>query len=177
MRLVVSRGGPTVKRLLGHPLILMSLCRALSVHCLKDLKIFVPEAVIMGNAATLSCQYDLEQVSDTSSRSRGRRSYSSDNNTDIVVGGMLNYYNYLHFVLPSSPCFPSLIVVPVASSGAHYLLHLGFSLTHPCYSLPPQAALYAVRWYFGQEEFYRYVPREAKPTFVFSVAGINVDVS
>ncbi|KAH8295401.1 hypothetical protein KR018_010893, partial [Drosophila ironensis] len=72
----------------------------LSVHCLKDLKIFVPEAVIMGNAATLSCQYDLEQ-----------------------------------------------------------------------------AALYAVRWYFGQEEFYRYVPREAKPTFVFAVAGINVDLT
>ncbi|XP_052858377.1 uncharacterized protein LOC128266130 isoform X1 [Drosophila gunungcola] len=72
----------------------------LSAHCLKDLKIFVPEAVIMGNAATLSCQYDLEQ-----------------------------------------------------------------------------AALYAVRWYFGQEEFYRYVPREAKPTFVFAVAGINVDLS
>ncbi|XP_068156049.1 uncharacterized protein beat-VI [Drosophila tropicalis] len=72
----------------------------LSVHCLKDLKIFVPEAVIMGNAATLSCQYDLEQ-----------------------------------------------------------------------------AALYSVRWYFGQEEFYRYVPREAKPTFVFAVAGINVDLS
>ncbi|XP_037708880.1 uncharacterized protein LOC119546567 [Drosophila subpulchrella] len=72
----------------------------LSVHCLKDLKIFVPEAVLMGNAATLSCQYDLEQ-----------------------------------------------------------------------------AALYAVRWYFGQEEFYRYVPREAKPTFVFAVAGINVDLS
>ncbi|XP_017083192.1 uncharacterized protein LOC108116017 [Drosophila eugracilis] len=72
----------------------------LSVHCLKDLKIFVPEAVIMGNAATLSCQYDLEQ-----------------------------------------------------------------------------AALYAVRWYFGQEEFYRYVPREAKPTFVFAVAGINVDLA
>ncbi|KAH8232458.1 hypothetical protein KR032_007210 [Drosophila birchii] len=72
----------------------------LSAHCLKDLKIFVPEAVIMGNAATLSCQYDLEQ-----------------------------------------------------------------------------AALYGVRWYFGQEEFYRYVPREAKPTFVFAVAGINVDLS
>ncbi|EDW24981.1 GL24445 [Drosophila persimilis] len=72
----------------------------LSAHCLKDLKIFVPEAVIMGNAATLSCQYDLEQ-----------------------------------------------------------------------------AALYAVRWYFGQEEFYRYVPREAKPTFVFAVAGINVDLT
>lgn len=35
-------------------------------HGLKDLKIFVPEAVIMGNAATLSCQYDLNKVSETS---------------------------------------------------------------------------------------------------------------
>ncbi|KAH8326406.1 hypothetical protein KR067_006539 [Drosophila pandora] len=72
----------------------------LSAHCLKDLKIFVPEAVRTGNSATLSCQYDLEQ-----------------------------------------------------------------------------AALYSVRWYFGQEEFYRYIPREAKPTFVFAVSGINVDLS
>lgn len=31
--------------------------------CLKELKIFVPEAVIMGNAATLTCQYDLDNVS------------------------------------------------------------------------------------------------------------------
>lgn len=30
--------------------------------CLKELKIFVPEAVIMGNAATLTCQYDLDNV-------------------------------------------------------------------------------------------------------------------
>ncbi|KAH8358422.1 hypothetical protein KR093_000052, partial [Drosophila rubida] len=71
-----------------------------TAHGLKDLKIFVPEAVIMGNAATLSCQYDLEQ-----------------------------------------------------------------------------AALYSVRWYFNQEEFYRYVPREAKPTLVFLVSGINVDLA
>ncbi|KAL5284255.1 hypothetical protein ACFFRR_006498 [Megaselia abdita] len=34
----------------------------LTAYCLKDLKIFVPEAVINGNAATLSCQYDLEQA-------------------------------------------------------------------------------------------------------------------
>lgn len=33
-----------------------------SAFCLKDLKIFVPEAVITGNAATLTCQYELEQV-------------------------------------------------------------------------------------------------------------------
>ncbi|XP_036324319.1 uncharacterized protein LOC118737719 [Rhagoletis pomonella] len=71
-----------------------------NAHCLKDLKIFVPEAVIMGNAATLSCQYDLEQ-----------------------------------------------------------------------------AALYSVRWYFGTEEFYRYVPKESPPTLVFPVSGINVDLA
>ncbi|KAG4078980.1 hypothetical protein HA402_001635 [Bradysia odoriphaga] len=34
----------------------------LNGFCLRELKIFVPEAVIMGNAATLSCQYDLEQA-------------------------------------------------------------------------------------------------------------------
>ncbi|XP_054727446.1 uncharacterized protein LOC129237069 [Anastrepha obliqua] len=71
-----------------------------NAHCLKDLKIFVPEAVIMGNAATLSCQYDLGQ-----------------------------------------------------------------------------AALYSVRWYFGSEEFYRYVPKVSPPTLVFPVSGINVDLT
>ncbi|XP_055696437.1 uncharacterized protein LOC129797674 [Lutzomyia longipalpis] len=35
----------------------------LNVFCLKDLKIFVPDAVIMGTAVTLSCQYDLEKAS------------------------------------------------------------------------------------------------------------------
>ncbi|KAM7362290.1 immunoglobulin domain-containing protein beaten path VI isoform 2-T4 [Cochliomyia hominivorax] len=73
---------------------------SLNADCLKDLKIFVPDAVIMGNAATLSCQYDLEQ-----------------------------------------------------------------------------AALYSVRWYFGAEEFYRYVPKENPPTLVFPVSGINVDLT
>ncbi|TMW46017.1 hypothetical protein DOY81_008902 [Sarcophaga bullata] len=71
-----------------------------NADCLKDLKIFVPDAVIMGNAATLSCQYDLEQ-----------------------------------------------------------------------------AALYSVRWYFGTEEFYRFVPKETPPTLVFPVSGINVDLT
>lgn len=32
------------------------------VFCLKDLKIFVPEAVITGNAAALTCEYELEHV-------------------------------------------------------------------------------------------------------------------
>lgn len=43
------------------------------------------------------------------------------------------------------------------------------------YSL--KATLYSVRWYFGAEEFYRYVPKETPPTLVFPVSGINVDVS
>nr|XP_029723398.1 uncharacterized protein LOC109398360 isoform X1 [Aedes albopictus] len=34
-----------------------------SVLSLKDLKIFVPDAVIMGNAATLTCQFELEKAS------------------------------------------------------------------------------------------------------------------
>ncbi|XP_037911304.1 uncharacterized protein LOC119651678 isoform X2 [Hermetia illucens] len=34
----------------------------LSAFCLRDLKIFVPDAVVAGTAARLSCQYDLEQA-------------------------------------------------------------------------------------------------------------------
>lgn len=33
-----------------------------AAYSLKDLKIFVPDAVISGSAATLSCQYDLGKV-------------------------------------------------------------------------------------------------------------------
>ncbi|XP_044314455.1 uncharacterized protein LOC108046767 isoform X2 [Drosophila rhopaloa] len=54
---------------------------------------------------------------------------------------------------------------------------MGNAATLSCQYDLEQAALYAVRWYFGQEEFYRFVPREAKPTFVFAVAGINVDLT
>jgi len=80
---------------------------------------------------------------------------------------------------PAARRLLSWLLLPLGSFGCHSsstIHHSSFSLTHfP--SVPSQAALYAVRWYFGQEEFYRYVPREAKPTFVFAVAGINVDVS
>lgn len=40
-----------------------------------------------------------------------------------------------------------------------------------------KASLYSVRWYFQQEEFYRFVPKESPPSRVFTVAGITVDVS
>lgn len=39
------------------------------------------------------------------------------------------------------------------------------------------APLYSIKWYFGDSEFYRYVPKESPPTRVFPVPGISVDVS
>ncbi|KXJ69913.1 hypothetical protein RP20_CCG025424 [Aedes albopictus] len=41
----------------------VSLFSRFTVLSLKDLKIFVPDAVIMGNAATLTCQFELEKAS------------------------------------------------------------------------------------------------------------------
>ncbi|XP_037052354.1 uncharacterized protein LOC119085909 [Bradysia coprophila] len=38
------------------------------------------------------------------------------------------------------------------------------------------AALYSVRWYFDQEEFYRYVPKESPPSRVFPISGVIVDL-
>ncbi|XP_049815464.1 uncharacterized protein LOC126262718 isoform X2 [Schistocerca nitens] len=40
-----------------------------------------------------------------------------------------------------------------------------------------QAALYSIKWYRGDQEFYRYVPKESPPTRVFALPGVNVDVS
>jgi len=37
--------------------------------------------------------------------------------------------------------------------------------------------LYTIKWYRGDEEFYRYVPKESPPTRVFPLQGIHVDVS
>lgn len=39
------------------------------------------------------------------------------------------------------------------------------------------AALYSIRWYRAEDEFYRYVPREMPPTMVFPLPGASVDVS
>ncbi|XP_065219491.1 uncharacterized protein LOC135844993 [Planococcus citri] len=40
-----------------------------------------------------------------------------------------------------------------------------------------EALLYSIKWYFGDNEFYRYVPKESPPTRVFPLPGIIVDIS
>ncbi|KAF4522005.1 hypothetical protein B566_EDAN010854 [Ephemera danica] len=40
-----------------------------------------------------------------------------------------------------------------------------------------RAALYSIKWYKGDDEFYRFVPKEAPPTRVFPMPGVNVDKS
>lgn len=37
--------------------------------------------------------------------------------------------------------------------------------------------LYTVKWYKGQKEFFRYIPKEMPSTQVFPLPGIDVDVS
>lgn len=39
------------------------------------------------------------------------------------------------------------------------------------------AALYSIRWYLAQTEFYRFVPRELPPSKVFPLPAGSVDVS
>lgn len=53
---------------------------------------------------------------------------------------------------------------------------VGDTVTLQCrYNLEGEP-LYTVKWYKGQSEFYRYLPKELPNTQVFPLPGINVDV-
>ncbi|KAJ8916310.1 hypothetical protein NQ315_005005 [Exocentrus adspersus] len=51
----------------------------------------------------------------------------------------------------------------------------GHSVTLSCEYDLEDAPLYSVKWYRDNDEFYRYVPKEAPPTRVFSLPGLHVD--
>ncbi|XP_063238363.1 uncharacterized protein LOC134539930 [Bacillus rossius redtenbacheri] len=54
----------------------------------------------------------------------------------------------------------------------------GEAVTMSCdYSLREHEALYSIRWYRDNAEFYRYVPKESPPTRVFHLRGVRVDVA
>ncbi|XP_018328873.1 uncharacterized protein LOC108739465 isoform X2 [Agrilus planipennis] len=60
--------------------------------------------------------------------------------------------------------------VPIAVRAGH-------SVTLECDYDLEGAPLYSVKWYYGDSEFYRYVPKEEPPTRVFPLRGMHVDVS
>lgn len=56
-------------------------------------------------------------------------------------------------------------------------VRVGHSVTLGCDYDLEDAPLYSVKWYRDNDEFYRYVPKEEPPTRVFTLPGLNVDVS
>lgn len=60
---------------------------------------------------------------------------------------------------------------------AEPVIKTGDSLRLECDYDLENAQLYSIKWYFGDDEFYRYVPKESPPTRVFPRKGVSVDVS
>lgn len=54
---------------------------------------------------------------------------------------------------------------------------VGDTVTLSCEYDLENAALYAVRWYFDAEEFYRYVATESPPGRGFQTNELDIDVS
>lgn len=53
----------------------------------------------------------------------------------------------------------------------------GDTVTLSCEYDLEQVALYSIKWYWNEEEFYRFVPKESPPFRAFSMKHVNVDVS
>lgn len=64
--------------------------------------------------------------------------------------------------------------VRVLSPGA---VAVGESIKLECHFDLEGDHLYAVKWYKGKKEFYRYLPKENPPSKVFPLPGVEVDVS
>ncbi|CAH1116808.1 unnamed protein product [Phaedon cochleariae] len=56
-------------------------------------------------------------------------------------------------------------------------VRIGDSVTLVCDYDLETAALYTIKWYRNDEEFYRFVPKESPPSQMFDVAHLNVDIS
>ncbi|XP_019880259.1 uncharacterized protein LOC109608276 [Aethina tumida] len=56
-------------------------------------------------------------------------------------------------------------------------VRVGDSVTLACDYDLESVALYTIKWYRFEEEFYRYVPKESPPSKVFAMPHITVDVS
>ncbi|ENN77128.1 hypothetical protein HUJ04_000256 [Dendroctonus ponderosae] len=53
----------------------------------------------------------------------------------------------------------------------------GDSVTLSCQYDLEDVALYSIKWYWNEEEFYRYIPKDLPPYKSFPMRFINVDVS
>lgn len=54
---------------------------------------------------------------------------------------------------------------------------VGSSVTLLCDYDLEGVALYSIKWYRNEEEFYRFTPKESPPSQVFKLPYVNVDVS
>lgn len=54
---------------------------------------------------------------------------------------------------------------------------IGSSVTLICDYDLESVALYSIKWYRNDEEFYRYTPKESPPSQTFTLPYLNVNVS
>jgi hypothetical protein len=85
--------------------------------------------------------------------------------------------NFLYFDDTESKLFAGNESLKNVILKADQAVRVGDSLQLKCDYDLENAVLYSIRWYFGAEEFYRFVPKESPPTRVFPMDGVSVDVS